>query len=128
MTAVTVHRPEVRSADDLLALLPQDVRDRVDSELLEYLPDVLALRVLVTIKDSGWHEHVLEMTINYPSLLKWARTFPARDSIRVRAEIAASLGNFNVPVNLWMAARVLDPTNFAAVLDALRIAHGGFAS
>ncbi len=117
---------------DLLGILPAEVRDRLDEDMLGESPSAAALRVLATIRDLRWISFVEPMrnpfeawvSIDWAALLDWARS--ASTVVRVRAEIAASLhGWTDCRPNLREAARVLDEENLSIVLDALRIAREG---
>ena len=118
----------VDSLEDLLGLLPFSVAKRLDRDELTYPGTAAALRVLATIRDERWQEHVTDV-ICWADLLEWARdTYRSTDSVRVRVEIAASLaGHPDAQAVLLYAARALDSDNFAAVMDALRIAQQGVA-
>lgn len=115
---------------DLAVLLPADMRARIGEELLEESPTAAALRVLATIKNPGWHQHIRTYTIDWDGLLGWARTeFKSTDDVRVRVEIAASLaGHPGSQAVMLYAARALDEANFEAVMDALRIARVGVSA
>lgn len=116
----------VDSVEDLLGILPFAVAKRFDREELSFPGTAAALRVLATIRDERWQEHITDL-ICWADLLEWAReTYRSTDSVRVRVEIAASLaGHPAAQVVLLYAARALDADNFAAVMDALRIASQG---
>lgn len=111
----------------LAALLPASVRERIEPELLTEPPTAAALRVLATIRDPRWHEHVRGARIYWADLIAWTRAECAVDSpVRVRVEIAASLAGYaDARPDLFRSARVLDRENCAAVLDAMRIARTG---
>jgi len=114
----------VETATDLAGLLPAEMRERIDLEMLTEPPSAAAMRVLATIRDEGWHQHIYRGRIGYPELLEWARRPSTSRSVRVRVEIAASLGGHSdARPDLLAAAYALDESNFLAVLDALRIAR-----
>lgn len=125
----------VDSVYDLHALLPEDVRERLTPEMLREAPTAGALRVLATIRDPRWRQHVQGeqhgpeawVRIEWDALLGWARGhLEPSGSVLVRLEIAASLaGHLDSNPQLLYAARKLDRDNLAAVADALRIASEG---
>ena len=118
----------VDSVEDLLGLLPSRVAKRFDRDEMSFPGTAAALRVLATIRDERWQDHVTDV-ICWADLLEWAREeYRSTDSVRVRVEIAASLaGHPDAQAVLLYAARALDSDNFAAVMDALRIAQQGVA-
>lgn len=120
----------VDTVADLVALLPPAVADTVDRDTLLENDFASALRLLATIRNEGWHRFVRRYTIDWAGLLPWARCeFRATDSVLVRIEIAASLaGRSDSQALLLYGARVLDDANYAALLDALRIARVGVAA
>lgn len=118
----------IDSVRDLAMLLPAEVRPHAEPGLLSDPPTAAALRVLATISDPHWHEHVYNGQINWRPLLDRARQREIRvsNSERVRLEIAASLAGFpGAHVQLLYASRVMERHNFLAVLDALRIVVEG---
>jgi hypothetical protein len=119
----------VDSVEDLAALLPAAVAKRFDWSEMAVPGTAAALRVLVTIRDEQWQDHVGGCFIDWEQMLRWVRAeYSTTDSVRVRVEVAASLAGFrDSQVVLLYAARALDASNFAAVMDALRIASQGVA-
>lgn len=119
----------IETCADLAGLLPEDVRGRIEPELLTESPTAASLRVLATIRDPRWRDFVGAARIDWDGLLAWARgsEAPSR-SVVVRVEFAASLaGYFRADVQLRAMASALDSENFYAVIDALRIAREGLA-
>ncbi len=117
----------VTSTLGLMVLLPPAVADRFDRAEMTHAGTAAALRVLATIHDPRWQAHVEICIIRWADMLDWARaTYRERNSVRVRIEIAASLAGYgDAQPALGLAACVLDDANFAAMLDALRIARNG---
>ena len=110
---------------DLAALLPASVRDRIEPELLTEYPSAAALRVLATIRDERWTQFVYAARIDWAAMLAFGRG-DASHSVAVRIELAASLaGALGAAPDLLKAAYSLDQNNFAAFVDALRIAREG---
>jgi len=128
MTTALIN-PNVDTIADLLTLLPQSVADTVDRETLRENDFASALRMLASIKSEGWHRFVRTYRIDWDGLLAWARReFRTTDSVLVRIEIAASLaGHRDSQALLMYGARALDDDNYAALMDALRIAREGVA-
>lgn len=115
----------VETTRDLLGLLPADLRGRIAPELLTEPPSAAALRVLATLRDQRWLPYVAGARIDWAGLLEWARTC-ASPSVAVRVELAGSLaGSALACPSLLGGACALDGENFAALLDALRIARNG---
>jgi hypothetical protein len=112
---------------DLLGLLPPVIAAAIDHDTLLEADFASSLRMLATIKNPGWHRHVRTYRIDWAPLLMWARTeFITTNSVRVRVEIAASLGGYSDSQALLMyGARALDETNYTALMDAMRIARQG---
>lgn len=123
----------VDTAADLAALLPGDVRERIDPVLLHGAPTAAALRVLATVRDTRWRHYVYAARIDWTPMLAWVREpyeplddTGASSSVCVRVEAAASLaGAVAARPDLLRAATGLDEGNFRALLDALRIARNG---
>lgn len=112
---------------DLLALLPPNVAAVVDRDTLAEPDFAASLRMLATIKNPAWQPYVRRYTVDWFELLSWARTnLNTANSVRVRIEIAASLGGYqDARASLMHGARALDEANYAALMDALRIARQG---
>lgn len=114
---------------DLAGILPAYVRELVGRFFIEdYLlgtpQTAAALRVLATIRNPFWWEHVHESFIDWAPLLSMARLKASKlsKSQRVRVEIAASMdGVPGAHAPLLYAARVMERHHYLAVLDALRI-------
>lgn len=117
----------VDTAADLIGLLPARVAHVIDHETLAEPDFAASLRMLATIKNPAWHRYVRAYRIEWFELLAWARTnLDAAGSVRVRIEIAASLAGYrDARASLMHGARALDEGNFAALMDALRIARQG---
>lgn len=115
------------TVEDLARLLPGEVADTVAEEMLTEPHTAAALRVLASIKDERWRRYVYPLRIDWPDLLRWGRTrLEPNSSVLVRLEVAASLAGYNdARADLLRAARVLDPYNWAALMDALTIAREG---
>lgn len=116
---------------DLLGILPADVRDRIDPILLDDSATAGALRLLASVKYSGWHPYVTGRVIDWDGMLNGdaRHRLPQNSSARVRIELAASLDGFGgAQPDLRDAVHHLDGESYAAVLDALRIANEGLAS
>jgi hypothetical protein len=114
-----------------LDCLPDQVRARIapdlaESELYRAAP-AAALRLLATVRDERVFEHVGELAINWTTLLAAVRESGAfSTTVRLRVEIAASLaGRPEAQPHLRRTADALDSANWAALLDALRIAREG---
>lgn len=122
----------ILAADEILTALPEAVTGRLHTSMVEGDSMMAAsLRVLATIGETRWHEHVGPVGIDWAPILKWARTRPNGpcNSYRVRYEIAASLaGHPGAHVQLRYAATVMERHSYLAVLDALRIAVEGVQS
>lgn len=120
------------AADEILTALPESVADRLHTSVVDHDPMMAAsLRVLATIGETRWHEHVGPVGVDWAPILTWARTRPNGpcNSYRVRYEIAASLaGHPGAHVQLRYAATVMERHSYLAVLDALRIAVEGVQS
>ncbi len=113
---------------DLAALLPPHVLARIEPELLTEPTTAAAMRLLATIRDSIWCEHVEKASIDWPPLLAYARQREVRvaNMHRVLIEMAASLaGHPGAHVQLLYAVRVLPRESLLAVMDAIRIAAEG---
>lgn len=116
----------INFTSDLAALLPAELRERIEPELLSESPSAAALRVLATIRDQRWMAHVYAARIDWTALIAWGRGQTVSSSVAVRVELAASLaGAVDARPSLLRAAYGLDGENFAALLDALRIAREG---
>lgn len=116
-----------RAVEDLARLLPGEVADTVADEMLAEPHTAAALRVLASVRDERWRRYVYPSRIDWPDLLRWGRTrLEPGGSVLVRLEVAASLAGYSdARADLLRAARVLDPYNWAALLDALAIAREG---
>lgn len=125
--------PELPLIDDstttalaLEHLLPEDLRGRVETDLLAEAPSAAALRLLCTLRDQRWAEHVYAARIDWAAMLRWSRGTTVSNTVAVRVEMAASLGGYwDARPSLLAAATALDGDNFAAFLDALLIAREG---
>jgi hypothetical protein len=119
----------VHTIDELLGALPEPVGDLIHTAMFEDDAQMAAaLRVLATIGETQWHDHVGPVGVDWAPILTWARTRPGGpcNSYRVRYEIAASLaGHPGAHVQLRYAAIVMERHSYNAVLDALRIAVEG---
>lgn len=126
MTAIMIDSA-VDTVADLVALLPPRVAAVVDRDTLLEADFASSLRMLATIKNPGWHRHVHIYRVDWFEMLAWARTnLNATSSVRVRIEIAASLAGYaDSRASLMYGARALDEANYAALMDALRIARQG---
>jgi len=113
----------------LEALLPESLQQRIDPELVTEPPSAAALRVLATLRDERWTEHVRTARIDWQAMLAWSRGDTVSRTAALRVEIAASLAGVPAArLSLLAAATALDERNFAAVLEALWIARTGLAS
>lgn len=135
MTTVTVDSRTDKSAPvesraDLVAILPPHVAALAERELMADAGTAAALRLLALVDDPAWHEHVSSAHIGFMGMLDWSRRpmeRPVRE--RVLVEVAASLyGDYHARPDLGDVVRWLPPDDFAAVLDALRIAREGLAA
>lgn len=127
MTAMLIDSG-IDSVRDLAGILPAEVSARIEPILLTDPPTAAALRVLATIRDPFWHQHIHAAHIDWRPLLERARQREIRtpNAIRVSLEIAASLAGFpGAHVQLLYASRVMERPRFMAVLDALRIVVEG---
>lgn len=126
MTALLIDSG-VDTVADLLGLLPPNVAAAVDHDTLAEPDFAASLRMLATIKNPAWQRYVRRYSVDWFELLSWARTNLNRaSSVRVRIELAASLGGYaDARASLMYGARALDETNYAALMDALRIARQG---
>lgn len=126
MTAMLIDS-DIYSVRALLALLPAPVAEVVDYDTLREADFASSLRMLATIRNPGWHPFVRTYSVNWTGLLQWARgEFRTTDSVLVRCEIAASLAGYEHSRALLLyGARALDGDNYAALMDALRIAREG---
>lgn len=117
--------PFVQTVAELQALLPEQVRDTLDPDVLTEPPTAAALRVLATIRDQRWAQFVGPYRIDWQGLLAWSHLH-ATGSVQVRIEVAVSLGGWSeARPNLLSAVCRLDEGNYAALIDALRIARQG---
>src|SRR5258707_15717707 len=119
MSTVTVdvrtgNSAPVLTRDQLAALLPPDVLDRIDPDLLREPYTAPSLRILATIRDLRIWEHVHAVRIDWDGM----NAIPGlHSSVQVRVQIAATLAGWPV--------YSLDAANLAAVVDAVRIAGQG---
>lgn len=119
-------RYRITTTSDLEALLPDPLRGTIAPELLTEPPTAAALRMLLTMHDTRWTVFVRGARIHWTKLLDWARGADVSITVRLRAELAASLaGCPAAKPDLLAAAYQLDSGNFASLLDALRIAREG---
>lgn len=126
MTELVFIYAAVYSGAELMGLLPGPVRERLEPAVLAEAATAAALRVLSTIDDPAWQAFVRPALIEWSPLLAWARSKGTSNSVHVRVEIAASLaGRADARPDLSRAVYKLDEGNFAAVLDAWRIARRG---
>lgn len=119
----------VRTIDELLGALPEEVGDRIHTAMFEDdAKTAAALRVLAVVSDRTWYDAVGEVGIDWAPILSRARLRPGgpANSDRCCYEIAASLaGHPGAHVQLRYAATVMARHTYLAVLDALRIAVEG---
>lgn len=113
---------------DLLALLPDEVRDQITPRMLDSAWTAASLRVLAAVSDTYWCQHVKDGYIDWQPIITWARDRKRCrfNSPRVALEMAASLGGYpHAHVNLLYATQVMPYHTFIAVMDALRITKQG---
>lgn len=113
---------------DLLGLLPDEVRDQITPKMLDNAWTAASLRILATVSDTYWCQHVKSGHIDWQPIITWARDRKRCrfNSPRVALEMAASLGGYpHAHVNLLYATQVMPYHMFVAVLDALRITKQG---
>lgn len=113
---------------ELLALLPDEVRDQITPRMLDNAWTAASLRILAAVSDTHWCQHVKDGYIDWQPIITWARDRKRCrfNSPRVALEMAASLGGYpHAHVNLLYATQVMPYHTFIAVMDALRITKQG---
>jgi hypothetical protein len=113
---------DIGSDRDLLALLPSEVAARIEPVMLRDPWCAAALRILATVKDPGWRAAIHPVRIDWGALEAFA--VGASQSARIRALAACAFGRAT-ELDLTDLAVRLDEDNFAALLDAFRIAREG---
>lgn len=121
----------VRTFADLVAILPETVAIRVEAFWFWPPQAFAALRVLALIDAEDWHGAVKGHRIDPWAILAWAKGLLDTSRARVLAEIAVGFfleeDGVHVPVARSLV-QLDDDADFAAVLDALRIAREGLES
>lgn len=126
MNPLLIDGVDTRAA--LLALLPDEVRDQVTPRMLDNAWTAASLRILASVSDTYWCQHVKNGYIDWQPIITWARDRKRCrfNSPRVALEMAASLGGYpHAHVNLLYATQVMPYHMFIAVMDALRITKQG---
>lgn len=105
----------IHTQSALAAILPPEVAERIDPDLLREPYTAPSLRILATIRDPRIWEYVGECRIDWPGMVASVRGLSS--SVQVRVQIAAALAGWPI--------YSLDAANLAAVVDAVRIAGEG---